>query len=219
LICIGIVFLTGQVFLSQNGQRGSLLVCNWPHSVGENHFFVKLLFNRDSAIQKCFQKILHNLQSQKIWFSVSRPDDMSYRPDTHLSKASSIRTTWITVWTFLCVEKLRTAPACIRPNNSAACPDDSQCSVKLQDFFPKHRYGKIPATVQTTWIPVQMRSSIRQVSQFKSRSLEASHHGSDTRASDMEIACIRSAVWKTILLVRTSEASIWKLIAADVRPS
>jgi hypothetical protein len=24
-------FLTGQVFLFQNGQRGSLLVCNWLH--------------------------------------------------------------------------------------------------------------------------------------------------------------------------------------------
>jgi hypothetical protein len=33
-----------------------LLVCNWPHSVGQNHFFVQMLFNRDSAIQKCFQK-------------------------------------------------------------------------------------------------------------------------------------------------------------------
>jgi hypothetical protein len=86
-------------FLSQNGQRGSLLVCNWPHSVGQNHFFVKMLFNRDFAIQKCLQK----------------------------------------------------------------------------------------------------RSSIRQVSQFKSRRLDASHHGSDARASDMEIACVRSAVRTTIL--------------------
>jgi hypothetical protein len=30
----------------------SLLVCNWPHSVGQNHFFENMLFNRDSAIQK-----------------------------------------------------------------------------------------------------------------------------------------------------------------------
>jgi len=28
-----------------------VLVCNWPHSVGQNHFFVMMLFNRDSAIQ------------------------------------------------------------------------------------------------------------------------------------------------------------------------
>jgi len=35
---------------------------------------------------------------------------------------------------------------------------------KLQDFFPKHSYGKIAATARTTWIPVRTRSSIRQVS-------------------------------------------------------
>jgi hypothetical protein len=34
--------------------------------VGQNHFFVKMLFNRDSAIQKCFQKILHGLQGRNF---------------------------------------------------------------------------------------------------------------------------------------------------------
>jgi hypothetical protein len=52
---------------------------------------------------------------------------------------------------------------------------------KLQDFFPKHRYRKIVATVRTTWIPVRTLSSIRQVSQFKSRRPNASHHGLDAR--------------------------------------
>jgi len=42
------------------------LVRNWPHSVGQNHFFLKMIFNRDSAIQKCFQKILHSLQGRKL---------------------------------------------------------------------------------------------------------------------------------------------------------
>jgi len=85
-------------------------------------------------------------------------------------------------------------------------------------FLSKHRYEKIVVTVQTTWYPVRTRSSIRQVSQFKSRRPDASHHGPDARASDMEIACIRSAVWTTVPPVRTREASIWKLLAADVRP-
>jgi hypothetical protein len=34
----------------------------------------------------------------------------------------------------------------------------------------------------------------------------------------MEIAWIRSAVRMTILLVRIREASLWKLLEADVRP-
>jgi hypothetical protein len=119
---------------------------------------------------------------------------------------------WISVWTFLCVEKLGIAPACIHP-------DDSQCSIKLQDFFPKHRYGKIAVTVWTTWISVRTRSSIRQVSQIKSRLLDANHHGPDARVSNMEIACIISTVRTTILLVWKREASIWKLLAVNVRPS
>jgi hypothetical protein len=40
-----------------------VLVCNWPHFVEQNHFCVKMFFNRDSAIQKCFQKILHSFAS------------------------------------------------------------------------------------------------------------------------------------------------------------
>jgi len=35
----------------------------------------------------------------------------------------------------------------------------------------------------------------------------------------MEIACIISTIRTTILLVRTREASIWKLLAVNVRPS
>jgi len=53
-------------FVKQNAANHKLLVCNWPHSVGQNHFFVKTLFNRDSAIQKCFQKILHSLQLRRF---------------------------------------------------------------------------------------------------------------------------------------------------------
>jgi hypothetical protein len=37
---------------------------------------------------------------------------------------------------------------------------------------------------------VRTRSSISQVSQFKSRRPDASHHGPDARVSNMEIACI-----------------------------
>jgi hypothetical protein len=144
---------------------------------------------------------------------------VSYRPDAHLSKASSIR-------------KMRTfrpdLPLCREVSNcSSLHPSErfssssGQLSVfdKLQDFFPKYSYGKIAATVRTTWIPVRTRLSIRQVSQFKSRRLDASQHGPEARTSDMEIACIKSIVQTTILLVRTSEDFLWKLLAANVRPS
>jgi hypothetical protein len=90
---------------------------------------------------------------------------------------------------------------------------------QLRDFFPKHRYGKIAATVWTMWISIRTRSSIRQVVHSKSRHPDVSLHGSDDRATYMEIACIRSTVRTTIPMVRTREALIWKLHAAEVRPS
>jgi hypothetical protein len=144
---------------------------------------------------------------------------VSYRPDAYQTKASSVRTTWIPIRTFLCVDKLQTTPTCIRLDDSAARPNDSQCLIKLQDFFPKHRYGKIVATVQTTWIPIRLSSSIRQVSQFKSKRPGTNHHGPDAHVSNMAIACITSTIRTTILLVQMHEASIWKLLAANVRPS
>jgi hypothetical protein len=175
-----------------------------------------MLFNKDSAIQKCYQKILHSLQVRKfgslpaIWttcHTVRTPICPKHHPAGRRE---------LLVRTFPCVEKFQTTPACIRPDVSAARPDDSQCSTKLQDFFPKHRYGKIAATVRTAWIPVRTRSSIRQVSQLKSRRPD---DGPNARASEMEIVCIRSTVWTIIPLVRTREALIWKLLAAEVRPS
>jgi hypothetical protein len=90
---------------------------------------------------------------------------------------------------------------------------------KLQDFFPKHSYGKIAAIVRTKWIPVRTRSSIRQVSHSKKKRSDVSPLGPNARASDMKIVCIRSTVWTTIPLVRTREALVWKLLAAEVRPS
>jgi hypothetical protein len=62
---IGIVFLTSQVIFVPKWPKGEF-VSIWPHSVGQNHFFAKMLFNRDSTIQKCFQKILHSLQVRKF---------------------------------------------------------------------------------------------------------------------------------------------------------
>jgi hypothetical protein len=69
--------------------KGSLLVCNWPHSVGQNHFFVMMLFNRDSAIQSAsrrFYTVYTVYKSKKL-----DPLQPSRRRDI-LSKASSVRT-------------------------------------------------------------------------------------------------------------------------------
>jgi hypothetical protein len=137
-----------------------LLVCNWPHYVGQNHFFVNMLFIRDSAIQKCSRRFSTICKSENLVpcqpfgrrvipsgrpavQCINCPEDITYRPNAHQTKASSVRTMWIPFWTFLCVEKLRTAPACIRPDDSAARPNDPQCSIKLQDFFQNTDMGRL----------------------------------------------------------------------------
>jgi hypothetical protein len=90
---------------------------------------------------------------------------------------------------------------------------------QLWDFFPKHIYGKITATVHTMWIPIRTRSSIRQVSHSKFRRLDSSLRGPEARATYMEILCIWATVRTIIPLVRTREALIWKLHAVEVRSS
>jgi hypothetical protein len=52
-----------------------------------------------------------------------------YRPDAQLSKHHPSERQELSVQPFLCVEKLRTAPACIRPNVLAAHPNTTQCSI------------------------------------------------------------------------------------------
>jgi hypothetical protein len=121
--------------------------------------------------------------SQKNWIPCTCPDDVIYHPVAHLSKASSVRTNR----TFrpdlpLCREVLN----CSSLHSSGCFSSTSERhSVfdQLWDFFPKHRYGKIAATIWTMWISVWACSSIRQVVHSKSRR-------PDSRAHYMEIACI-----------------------------
>jgi hypothetical protein len=107
---------------------------------------------------------------------------MPSRPDTHLSIVPYVRMMCHTVWTLDRSSTIRSddvdfrpdpplyreasIPACIRSEVSAARPDASQYLTKLQ-ILSKFIYGKIAATVRMMWIPVRMRFSLRQESQFK----------------------------------------------------
>jgi hypothetical protein len=170
-----------------------------------------MLFNRDSAIQSASRRFC-TITSQKN----SVPCQSSER--------SVIPSRRPTIQSIICPDLPlhREASNCSNLHPSGRFNSTSErLSVfdKLQDFFRKHSYGKIAATVRTTWIPFRTRSSIRQVPHSKSRRLDASQHGPDARALDMEIACIKSTVQTIIPLVRTREALVWKLFAAEVRPS
>jgi hypothetical protein len=138
-------------FLSHNGQRGSLLGFDWPHSVfGQNRLYVKMLYQGFHYSEWC-QKILHCLQVRIFQFPVSRLDDVSSRLDPHLQTVPFVRTTCHTVRTPRQIKhylsrrrafpsgpslfREATVPACIRPDVSTAHPDAFQWSISFR-FFP-----------------------------------------------------------------------------------
>jgi hypothetical protein len=157
--------------------------------------------------------------SQKNWIPCSRPDDVIYRLDAQLPKASSVWTTRIFHLDLPLCQETSNCSSLHSSRRFSSTSGQHLAFDQLWDFFPKHKYGKIAATVRTMWIPVWTHSSIRQVWYSKSRRPDASLHGPDAWATDMEIACIWSTFRKTIPLVWTREALIWKLRAVEVRPS
>jgi len=68
--------------------------------------------------------------------SIICQDDVDFRPNPSLHQEASV-------------------PVCICPDVSAARPDASQYSTKLQ-IPSMFSYRKIDATVRTTWIPVRI---------------------------------------------------------------
>jgi hypothetical protein len=131
-----------------------------------------------------------------------------YRLDAQLSKASFVRTTRTFCPNFpLCREASNYSN--FHPSGPFSSTSGRHSMFdQLWHFFPKHRYRKTVATVQTMWIPVRTYSSIRQVAHSKFRLPDDSIHGSNTRASYMEIVCIKFTVWMTDVMVRTREALI-----------
>jgi hypothetical protein len=96
--------------------------------------------------------------------------------------------------------------------------DAIQCSTSIRVFASRHSYGKTASTVRTMCIPIQKCSFIRQVMCSKFKRPDVSLRGPDAQASYMEIACIRSTIQTTAVVVRTHQALIWKLRVGKVRP-
>jgi len=147
----------------------------WPYSVfGQNHLCVNVAANRDSTFQSEVRRISK--------FPVSRPDDVSSRPDAHLSTVPSVRTTYHSIRT----SDRQTSPVrttCFfRPDTyfvsrsfcanllcsdvSAARPDAYQFS-NGSLILSKLQEREDQSTIRTMWYLVRMRISIRQESQFK----------------------------------------------------
>jgi hypothetical protein len=135
-----------------------MLVCDWLHSVGQNHFYVMMLIIQGC----CFIQSLHlsyelqegSMQDFKQCSSVPlHPSGRRGIPFEHSSiKASSVRTTRsFHLKVPLCPE----ASNCSRLHPSGRPSNTSglfSMFDKSKHFFPKHKYGKTAATVWTTWL-------------------------------------------------------------------
>jgi hypothetical protein len=151
------------------------LLVFWPYSVfGQNHLCINDAANRDSTSQREVRRITK--------FPVSRPDDVSSRPDAHLSTVPSVRTTCHFVWTSdrqassvrtTCFFRPDTYIASrsfyanlLRPDVSAARPDPYQFSNRTL-ILSKFQEREDQSTVRTMWYPIRTRISVMQESQFK----------------------------------------------------
>jgi hypothetical protein len=121
--------------------------------------------------------------SQKNFkFPVSRPDDVSSRPDAHLSTVPSVWTTCHSVWTSdRQASSVRTTcffrpdtyivsrsfcASFLRPDVLAARLDAYQFS-NGSLILSKFQEREDQSIVRTMWYPVRTRISVRQESQFK----------------------------------------------------
>jgi hypothetical protein len=43
-----------------------LLVCNWLHSVGQNHFYVMMLLSREAVLYRVYSSVMFFKDSVKI---------------------------------------------------------------------------------------------------------------------------------------------------------
>jgi len=124
---------------------------------GQNHLCVNDAANRDSTFLSEVRRITK--------FPVSRPDDVSSRPDAHLSTVPSVRTTCF----FRPDTYFVTRSFCanlLRPDVSTARLEAYQFSNGSLILF-KFQEREDQSTVRTMWYPVRTRISVRQESQFK----------------------------------------------------
>jgi hypothetical protein len=190
---------------------------------GQNHLYVKMLFYKGFHYSEVFQKILHRLQV-RIFLVPCRSSGRSCHPVRTLicplfhpsgrraipsgcpDRPSIIRSDNIDFHPDPSLHREASVPACIRPDISAARPDASQYSTKLQILskfimgrlmqpserrgFPSKRASHSNSTIRT---PVCHRPDAcapdMKIAYSTSTVRTPAYHVLDGRTTDMEIGC------------------------------
>jgi hypothetical protein len=197
-----------------------LLVCNWLHSIGQNHFFVKMLLNRDSAIQSASRRFCTIYKSEKLnplqpserrdipfgrptVQSIIRPDDEKFPPrpssvskSFELLQLASVRMFQQHVQTTLSVRQtmgfLSKTQICEdRCNRSDDVNSRPGALIhKASNAFKIQTSGS-----QSSWsgsASIRYGNCVYQINRLDDHSL-----GPDMRSLNMEIACSGSATSQT----------------------
>jgi hypothetical protein len=82
-----------------------------------------------------FKKTLCKIQNSVVQFPCIRPDNVKFRLDAHLSMHYPFGRRELSIWTSLCVQKLRTVIGCIRP-------DTFQCLTSKKISFQNTDMGR-----------------------------------------------------------------------------
>jgi len=171
--------------------KGFLLVCDWLHSVGQNHFYVMMLF-----IQGCYfiQSLHFSYELQE--YSMQNSKRCSSAP-LHpfgwcgiLSGHSSIKAS--SVWMSFYVQKLRTVLGCIHPDVSVTRLDAFQYSTSQRISF-QNTYERTTTTVRTSWLfcPDAILDKASLTEDVQSSECQTPWFG--LLGLNMEIKCSRSA--------------------------
>jgi hypothetical protein len=210
-----------------------MLMCNWPHSDWTKSLVCKDAFHRDSTIQKCSRDYVL-FTSQRFRFPASRPNDMSSRPDAHLSIAPAVQTKWHTIRTPDTPKHhssgrrgLPSGPSSaswsfcssLHPFGRLSSPSGRLSVIELQIFFPSSNKGRLLQLSGRHGFPSGRATPEGKNCNSNSFVRTPVCHRQDARSTDMEIGCRRSTVRTAIPHGPDVRSLIWKLLAADVRPS
>jgi hypothetical protein len=151
--------------------------------------------NRDSTCQSIFRRLCTAKKIEDFRFPVSRPDDVLSRPDAHLSiapfvwttyhtdrtpdrPASSVRTTYLSVRTLHCIEKLLFQLASVRtsqhPVRTSISDRSASDSFQVQNMGrlihrPKDVVSRPDALINKARIVIQIPPSERQLALVRTR--------------------------------------------------
>jgi hypothetical protein len=175
-------FQTGQVIFVPEWPKGEFVSILASFCVWTKSLMCKDAINRDSTCQSIFRRLYTAKKIEDFSFLVSRPDDVSSRPDTHLSTVTYVRTTCSSrpdakqtsiirlddiSFPFGPYTVSRSFCSSLHPSGHLSSPSGRISVLEQSQILSKFQKKEDRSTVRTMWYPVRTCVSLRQELQFK----------------------------------------------------